>query len=85
MVVLAFELGCGSTKNECLDAWSMRGIDSSLESFYGGLLLIIARDVFRNVINRRAKVELHLCACNGDNPGNELPIYANDDELYIGS
>ena len=43
---------------------------------------MIARDISRNVINRIAKVELQLCACHGDSPGDESSLHGNDDELY---
>ena len=79
---LLFELGRGPTKNDRIEAWSTREVASAIWNIYGGLILIIARDISWNVINRAAKVELHLCACDGDNRGDESSLYGNDDELY---
>ena len=78
---LLFELGCGPTKNDCLEARSTRGVVSAIGDIYGGLTMVIARDISRDVINRIAKVELQLCACHGDNPVDESPLHGNDDEL----
>src|SRR5258706_9614018 len=80
--VLSFELGCGPTKNHCIDAWSTRGPPPAIGNTYRALILIIARDISRNVINRTAEVELHLCACHGDNPDDESSLHANNYELY---
>jgi len=54
-----FELGCRSTRNDGIEAWSTRGFGSAIENSYDRLILIIGRDILRNVINRIAKVELH--------------------------
>lgn len=82
LTVLSFELGCGSTKNDCIEAWSMRGVASAIGDSYDGLTLIIARDIFWNVVDRIAKVELHLCACHSDNPGDESSFDGDNGELY---
>ena len=57
-VVLVFELGCCTTKNECINTWSMRDIKSAIESSNDGLSLIIGCYIFWNVMNRSAKIEL---------------------------
>ena len=50
-------------------------------SSYDRLLSMIGRDIFRNVGDRIAKVELQLCAYHGNKPNVEPPVYGNDDEL----
>ena len=59
----------------------MRGTGSAIETFHSNLLLVIGRDIFGNVIDRGTKVELQLCACYGNDPGDEPPIDGKDDEL----
>jgi hypothetical protein len=75
-----FELGCAMAKNQCIDAssWLRRGAESGIAS---SLLLIMGRVILWNLMDRIAKVELHLCACHGYKPNVEPPVYGKDDEL----
>jgi hypothetical protein len=79
--VLAFGLGCRTTKDECIDAWSTGRIESATESFESILLMMEGRVVDWSIMDRSAEVELQLCACHGDNPCKEPPLYDNDDQL----
>ena len=77
--MLVFELGCSTTKNECPNAWSTIGIASAVRDLDNSLLLVICRDIIRNMIDHHAKVELHLCACQGNSPDDEPACYSNGD------
>jgi hypothetical protein len=43
----------------------------------------MGRGTFRIVMDRSAKIDLHLCACHGDTPEDEPPIRGEEDELWI--
>jgi len=68
-------------KNECIDARSTRGTESAIEILESNPVFVVGCDIFRNVMDRIAKVELQLCTCYGDKPYVEPPIYGDDDEL----
>ena len=76
-----FELGCGITKNTCIDTWSKWGIGSGIRISDNRLLLKVCRHIFWNVIDGNAKVELQLSACYGDSREYEPPVYSDSDEL----
>ena len=79
--MLVFEPGGSTTKSECPNAWSTRGIASAIRDLENCLLLVIYRDIIRNMIDHHPKVELHLSACQGDIPDDEPVFYSNGDEL----
>lgn len=80
--MLVFELCCRTTEDECIDAWSICGIESAIEVLEISLL-ITGRVIVWSMMDCSAEVELQPCACHGDNPCNEPPFYGNDDQLWI--
>ena len=78
--MLVFELGCGITKDKCIDAWSISGIESAIK-LLERILLMTGRVIVLSMMHRSAEAELQLCACHSDNPCNEPPFYGNDDQL----
>ena len=81
VAVPSFELDCGMAKQDCIDAWSTRGIESAIAETLDSLLFMILCDIVRDVVDRIAKVELQLCAHHGDEPHIEPRIRGNDGEL----
>ena len=81
--MLVFELACGTTKNECIGAWAVRGIDCTTKTYDNTLLQVVGRDIIRNVIDRSPKVEQHLCACHRDNHDEEPPFHGNNEQLEV--
>ena len=78
--MLVFGLGCRSTKDECIDAWSIHRIESAIEVFES---IITGGVIVWSMMDRSAEVELQLCASHGYNPCNEPPFYGNNDQLDI--
>lgn len=69
-------------KHDCLGAWSARGTECAVE-ICDRLSLIIVGDIARDVVDRVTKVELQLCADDGDEPQVEPCIDGKDGELQI--
>jgi len=82
IAIPSFELGCGTANHKWIDSWSTRVITSASEAS-GSLSLMIVRDIFRDVMDRIAKVELQLYAHHGDEPHIQPRICGNDGELSI--
>lgn len=67
-------------KNERIGAWSIGGIELATATSNSPSLIIV-RDIVRNVMDRIVKVELQLCAHNGDEPHIEPCINGDDAQL----
>ena len=79
--MLVFGSGCGTIQHEGIGAWSMRGIESAIDTVEDRGLPEIGRGIFWNALYRSAKVELQLRACHGNNAGDGPPFYGNNDQL----
>jgi hypothetical protein len=73
--VASFELGCATTKHKCIVTWS------TITDSVNNSLLRVCCHIFRNMIDRNAKLELQVCACYGDYTEGEPPFDGNGDEL----